>query len=110
MSRVESAAYAADRQKGLVTRIEAELSAYAELGLDSARSEDLISKWRNLVDSQPKLFINEDQSLNLEALQNFRRSQIPNITPILLKDIAEGISADILPGMQKMINYEINNR
>ena len=76
MSRVESAAYTADGQKSLVTRIEAELSAYAELGLDTARSEDLVSKWRDLVDTQPKLFINEDQSLNLEALQNFRRSQI----------------------------------
>lgn len=73
---METSTQSVGDKNGLVSRIEAELSAYAEFGLDSVRSEDLVSKWRDLVITQPKRFINEDLSLNLDALQNFRRSHI----------------------------------
>jgi len=73
---METTTHAAGDKNGLVSRIEAELVAYAELGLESGDAEDLIPKWRDLVVTEPKRFINEDRSLNLDALKNFRRSQI----------------------------------
>lgn len=60
----------------LVQRIEAELSAYTELGYEAQNIEGLISPWRESVITEPKRFMNNDGSLNMEALRNFRRSQI----------------------------------
>jgi putative sugar O-methyltransferase len=60
----------------LVHRIEADLKTYQELRFVSNRTEDLIPKWQELVDQEPKRFISDDYSVNLDALHNFRRLQI----------------------------------
>ena len=60
----------------LVSRIEAELSAYAEFSLGSGDTKGLIAKWQELVVTEPRRFINEDNTLDLQALENFRRLQI----------------------------------
>jgi len=60
----------------LVAEIEAELGAYAELGLLSGDVEALIWPWQNLLISEPKRFLAEDGSIKLDALKDFRRSRI----------------------------------
>jgi putative sugar O-methyltransferase len=60
----------------LVEKINAEMDAYAELGLLSGDANALIWPWQNLLISEPKRFIDEDGSVNLAALEDFRRSRI----------------------------------
>jgi len=60
----------------LIGLIEAELEAYSQEGIGSKGSDDLIPKWNELVNTEPSRFINQDGSLNVDALKNFRRSQI----------------------------------
>ena len=60
----------------LIKRIEAELTAYTRLGSEAISPKNLIDKWQELVGSEPKRFINEDRTVNVPALKNFRRDQI----------------------------------
>ena len=68
--------WAIGMQDSLLQRIEVDLKKYEDLQLGSGNTEDLIPKWRELVDMEPKRFVKKDGSLNSEALRNFRRSQI----------------------------------
>ena len=65
-----------DTDLSLMRRLEDEARSYGKLGLLSETSPDLITDWRNRLDTQPKRFINRDFSINQEALRNFRRLQI----------------------------------
>jgi len=76
MTNISTAPQAPGDTAGLVARIEAELAAYAELGLLSGDTEALIWPWQDLVITEPKRFIKEDGSVKFDALKNFRKSQI----------------------------------
>lgn len=76
MTRLSTTPQSSADLNGLIAKIEGELAAYAELSFDSGNAEALPPKWQELVLAEPHRFINDDKSVKIEALQNFRRMQI----------------------------------
>ena len=63
-------------EEDLFDRIDMELNAYLECGLASGDPGSLIPTWQAKVDEEPKRFIEDNNSVNRDALRNFRRLQI----------------------------------
>ena len=60
----------------LIQDIESQVKTLAGLGLTSEGISDLTSHWKEQVDQEPGRFINNDLSINAQALRNFRRLDI----------------------------------
>ena len=60
----------------LISKLEADIKAYQNTGADKGQGSDLIPKWNELLRDEPGKFINDDLSINIPSLENFRRLQI----------------------------------
>lgn len=68
--------YATSVEEPLLQRMTAEVSSQIELGLLPGDTGNLTAVWESRLKKEPHRFINDDWSLNLEALRDFRRLQI----------------------------------
>lgn len=57
-------------------KLSLDLQAYNTLGLVDDLADDQIPKWNGLLRTEPQRFIDDQQSINFEAIRNFRRLQI----------------------------------
>jgi len=90
MSATEAIQLSPTGQDSLVQRLEEELHSYAQVEILSGGTPDLIPKWANLTNAEPSRFIQDQSSINVDALVNFRRNQIfipdapaSNVHPLL---------------------------
>jgi len=60
----------------LLNSIKEEVKTYSRLDMWSTDALDLIPKWSALVKAEPKRFIDDNLSVNLESLHNFRKLQV----------------------------------
>ncbi len=72
------------QEKNLISRIEQDLAAL-KMGVKDTPGR-LDSKWDSLLSTEPRKFINEDLTINLEGLRNFRRDIVfISDTPVHVK-------------------------